>query len=86
MASWIGQGGVIRVFTKEVAIVISVKSTVMGGRVGRAHGKIDLNKIPTGTKGTSRAVGNEEKTVGGSSNGGVKVGTRLKRRRGGRVI
>ena len=56
MTSWIGQGGVVRVFTKEVAIVIAVRSTVMGGRVGRAHGKIDLNKIPAGTKSTSRAV------------------------------
>ena len=46
----IGHGGVARVFTKKVAVIISVRSTINGGRVGRTHGKVDLNKIPAGQR------------------------------------
>jgi hypothetical protein len=58
----IGKRSIIRVAAEEMAIVATVRGKICRGIKGLRQ--IDLDEVPTRSKGAGRAVGDEEQPVG----------------------
>jgi hypothetical protein len=68
----VGKRSIVGVAAKEVTVVATVGDAI-GGSETRLR-EIDVNKVPAGSKSTSRLVGNEEEAIGGENDGGVERG------------
>jgi hypothetical protein len=67
------QRSVVRMGAKEVTVAEPIRSTSRGSREGLRY--IDLDKVPGRTQSASRTVRDEEETIGGKGDGGVKSST-----------
>jgi hypothetical protein len=67
------QRSIVRMGAKEVTVVEPIRSTSRGSREGLRE--IDLDKVPARTQSASRTVRDEEETIGGKGDGGVKSST-----------
>jgi hypothetical protein len=61
--SGIRKRSIVRMFSKEVAVVEAGVDVIRAGRVRRALGKINLNKVPARAKGACRSVRDKEEAV-----------------------
>ncbi len=66
----IRERSVVGVAAEEVTIVSAVGSAK--GRSKAGLWQVDLDEVPSGTKSASRTIGDEEETIWGESNRGVK--------------
>lgn len=69
-AGRVGMGGIVRVTTKEVAVIMAIGRAVSRGEEGLRE--VDLDEIPAWPKGTCGSVGDEEEAVRGQKDGGMK--------------
>jgi hypothetical protein len=71
--SWIRKGGIIRVFSEEVTVLVTAGSrTSKGSRVTMRLRKVNLNEIPAGSKCVGGLVGNKKEAIRGGLNGSIK--------------
>jgi hypothetical protein len=64
----ISERSIIGMSAEEVAVIVAVRSAIRRSR--KRLWQIDLNKVPTRTKGAGGTVGNKKETIGGKRNGG----------------
>ena len=62
---WVRKGDIIGMFAEEVTVITTISRTGKGSRVTKGLRKeVNLNKIPTGSVGADRSVGNSHKRGG----------------------